>query len=96
MVVGRALDGGCRALGEVSAHPRSIAEDAKNAADGGEVVRIRMAEDHHIVRKEGYAGGRALWSEASENTTTDGMLDEGIEHVDEDREKHRGDRIPLV
>ena len=35
MVVGRALDGGCRALGEVSAHPRSVAEDAKNAADGG-------------------------------------------------------------
>ena len=83
------LGGG--AFPKVGVQPSRGAEDMEKLTDDLKLVGVRVAEDNHVIGIQGDARGHPTLSEAAQHSSPDAVLEEGVERVDDQREKHGRD-----
>ena len=91
---GSTLDRYGQAFGEVCLKAGDIPKEVQEPADCGELGGIGVAEDKHIIRKERDRGSVAV-SEPFEDAGHLGVLEQGVQGINHQDEKHRGYRISL-
>ena len=73
-------------LGKLVQRPEAFAKGVQELADGAQLGRVRVAEEHNVVGKKGDARGRMSVGEPLKDALGDGMLEQAVKGVDDDGE----------